>query len=633
VRVTDVGGYVEFVAREREYEQENKVAGGRTSSKESIFEENLKLEVEGYSYHPNFVEFAAGGLFGLVQRGFEDVFGNEVRTSRDDGSVVEFDVQGSFFKKKDYPGMVYARRYRALEPRPFRSSLEVTTSNYGVTWRYINEKTPVSLQFTHSDVELDPGNDFEAKGQRRTTRLRFDTAYKFNDHNVLSFLYDRESLDEQPFELSYDTDELTLSHMWGFGDRYRYQLESEVNHYNQQGSFSIERTRWREHLRIDHSETLRSLYLFELLDRRQGNLAGVPSIDERSYTGTAMIEHQLYLSLLSRLAVFGQLQEFNSGLDIERYGIEGTFDYRKKNRWGLLMANCRTRYRTEDHRGGEFQVEILDERQTFQDPEPAVLNSSRVSTGTIFITAEDRTTVYRISDDYTVHLVGDLTEIRRVPTGRILDGETVLIDYLSTIGGSFDLDTFQNELALRQKFDFGLTPYYRFTRQDQRLTPSDATGVTPDDITAHIIGVEYERGSLNLKAEYEDHDSTITPFKATRLSARYSRRFESGAAGMMRARLTAIDRGAPNDRKTTFFTLEGEYRHPITRTLSVEGIVAYRNEDDSITGDDEGIEVDLALDWDIRQTDVKITYEFAKYRDDFADNESSNLFVRIRRKF
>ena len=97
--------------------------------------------------------------------------------------------------------------------------------------------------------------------------------------------------------------------------------------------------------------------------------------------------------------------------------------------------------------------------------------------------------------------------------------------------------------------------------------------------------------------------------------------------------LIDIDRGAPNDRQTTFYTLEGRYHHPITRNFNIEGTVLYRCEDESVTGDDEGIEVDLAWKWNIRQREIRILCEFGKFRDDFADNQTSTLYVQVRRKF
>ena len=633
MQLTDVGGYLEFVARQREHAQESKVGGGTLDDREIIFEENVKLEVDGYAYHPNLVEFTLGGLFGLLQHDYwEDRNGLE-RTSGDDGTVLEFDLNAGFFKKKMYPGSVFARRYRTLEPRPYQSSLETTTTSYGLIWQYISEKTPTSFQFNHTDVLLNPLDSEEEDGRQKNTTARFETAYKFNDHNAVSFLYERQSVEEEPFELNFDSDEFTLSHRIDFGANHRQRLDSELNYFDQQGTFNIERMRWREILRLEHTERLRSWYIFELLDRTQGSLSGVPPIEERSYSLSATLEHELYDSLVSQFHVYGQKQEYGAGLNIDRIGALATFDYRKANRWGKLLATYQARIQREDRSGGDLRAEVLDERRTFNDPEPIVLNNPNIDTGSIIITAEDRTTYYHAGRDYTVFLRGDWIEIERVPTGRIQDGQAVLVDYVYHVGGDFALDTVNHDFHIRQNFDFGLSPYYRLRWQDQTVTPSSATGVTPEDITAHIAGVEYCWHSLRLVAEYEDRDSTITPFEAVRLSADYTHRFKFGATGIVKARWSDISYDQPNERDTTFFTAEGRYRHPITQHLTVEGAVLYRTEEDSLSGDDEGVDVDLSLEWFIRQTEVRITYEYGQFEDDFASNDHSALFVQVRRRF
>lgn len=633
IAVTDIRGRLEYVARVREQEQESKVGAGDTSFKEEIFEENVKLETEGSVYHPNLLEYSLAGLFGLQQRDFERTDDGQRRSSGDDGDVLEFDFEGNFLKKKSYPGTVYARRYRSLTPRPFLSSLQTTTTNYGFVWQYVDPKTPTSLQFNSTDVELEPLDPEEEPGRRKNTELRFETAYKFSPHNELNFTYDRQTVDEQPFDLAYDSDEGTLAHRLDFGDRHQHRLDSELNVFEQTGTFDIERTRFREILRLSHSDTLRSWYQFEFLDRTQGSLSGVPPIGEQSTYLSGTVEHKLYESLVSQFFAFVQQQDFDSGLDIFRWGMQPSFDYRKKNPWGVLLANYSVRLQREERSGGTLDAEVIDETRVFQDPDPITLNNPNIVLSSIFITAEDRTTAYQQGRDYRVRQVGDFLEIERVPTGQIQDGQTVLVDYVFVLGGDYDVDTVTHNFGVRQNFSFGLSPYYRLLEQDQEVTPSDATGITPEDITAHIIGTEFTRGPFRATAEFEDHDSTIVPFEAVRLSADWTHRFDAGGTFRLRTRWTDITRTAPQDRETEFFTVEGRYRHAITRALSVEGAVLYRTQEDTLSGDNEGVDVDLALEWLYRQTEIRVTYELGRFEDDFAKNRTSSLFVQIRRRF
>ena len=631
--ITSLRKEIELTARLREQEQKSKVSANQSSFEEQIFEESIKLEAEGSVYHPNFMEFSLGALFGLMQYDYEESYDHRTRTSNDDGDRIEFDFEGDFLKKKPYPGTVYAQRHEFLEPRPFLSSLLNTTTNYGLVWQYVDPKMPTNLQFNHVEVDLDPLDDREEDGYMENTLFRFDTAYKFSDHNQLSFFYEYQKVKEEPFGLDYDSDELSLAHRLDFGEGYRHRLESELDYFNQEGTFDVERTRWREILRLTHTDSLRSWYQFEYLNRDQGNLAGVPPIKEESLYLSGTLEHRWYESLVSQLFGFAQRQDYESGLEIERYGIQPSLDYRKKNAWGVLLADYRFRFQHETRDGGTLDAQAIDERVTFRDPDPVVLSNPNVVPSSIFMTAEDRLTVYQAGRDYRVRETGDRTELERVPTGQILDGQSVLVDYVFVLGGDFDLDTTQHTFGLRQDFKFGLSPYYRFRRQEQDITPRTATGITPEDITAHIVGTEFDRWGFRALAEYEDHDSNVNPFRAVRLGADYTHRFDFNATGKLRTRWTDMNQFGVDERRTKFLTVEGRWRQTIRGTLTLEGAVLYRTEDDSLTGDDEGVDVDLSLEWLIRDTELRVTYEYGQFEDDFAEQDNQALFVRFRRKF
>lgn len=633
LRVDSFRRQFEFTARTRDRDQKSKVGAGDTSYKERELKEAVRLEADGSIYHPNLLEYSVAGLFGLLQRDFERDDNGRERNSSDEGEVIEFDLEGRFLKKKPYPGSVFARRYRTLVPRPFLSSLETTTTNYGFNWQYVDAKTPTSLQYNNTDVKLDPLDDEEEPGRQKNSNLRFETAYHFTEHNILSLKYERRTISEQPYNIDYDSDELTLAHRLDFGEHSRHRLDSELNYFKQTGSFDVERFRWRETLRLAHTDTLRSWYQTEVMDRTQGSLSGVPPIEERSYRVSGTVEHEWYESLVSQLYAYGQRQKFEPDLDIKRLGIQPSLDYRKKNPWGQLLANYSFRAQSEDHEGSGRDLEVLDERATFTDPEPVTLSNPNVQTGSIQITAEDRTTIYRSGEDYGVRTVGDRVEIDRVPTGRILDGQTVLVDYVWMLAGDYKLDTLTHNFSIRENLKFGLSPYYRLRKQDQTIEPASASGVQPDDITSHLYGVEFAKGPLRLIGEFEDYASTISPFEALRLSGDLTHRFDRDGTGRLRVRWSDIDRSGDQNRRTKFFTVEGRYRRRIGAHLTVEGALLYRTKNDTVSVDDDGIDADLSLEWIIRETELRMTYEFGRFENDFAENKNQTLYVQLKRRF
>ena len=637
LKIEDVEGYVEMVARQNTYDQEPKSGSGDTRTEETIFEENLRLETDGYLYHPNLLEFSLGGLFGLIQQDFEEITATRERTSRDDGSVLEFDLDAQILKKKSYPLTVSAHRRRAYNPRPFLPSLETTTTDYNVIWQYVSEKVPTTFQFQHTDVRLTPlsfGGEAEQDGRQTNTLFRFETAYNFNDFNTLSLTYRHESAEEEPFTLRYDSDEVTLAHRLDFGEGHVHQLDSELNYHDQRGTLDTDRVRWRESLELQHSDTLRSRYRLEALERTRGSRSpDVRSRDERSVYVAGTLEHQLYESLTSQITGTARFQRLDPDIRIERLGARAGFTYRKKNPWSTLQAGYRAGIQQNERRGEDQRAEIIDESHFFRDPEAIVLQNPNIQTSTIVIRAEDRVTLYQEDRDYTVRDFGNRVEIERIPTGRISDGETVLIDYIFEVPGSFTLDTVSQNFNIRQVFPFGLAPYYRLEWQDQTVSPARVDGIPPDDRTVHVVGVDFERASLKLNAEYEDRDSTIDPLRATRLGASYAHRFKSGATGGADLRWSDTKHGLPVDRDVELLTLRGRYRHPITANLTVEGTVLYRLGEDSLTGEDEGLDLFFSLEWLVRETEVRITFEFDQFDDDIARNEATSLYVQVRRHF
>ncbi|MBI1827506.1 MAG: hypothetical protein HY287_18040 [Planctomycetes bacterium] len=624
---------LELTVRARDQEQKSKISGGSQTWKERIYREGVRVETEGYVYHPNFMEFTLSGLFGLLQSDFLSKFDDRERTSSDTGTIYEYDFEGSFLKKKEYPGSVYLKRYSSIEPRPFLSSLQTTTDSEGFAWQYVDPKMPTSLQFDMTDVKLDPLDKSESPGEQKNSSFRFDTSYHFTEHNVLSLTFDRRSVSEDPFALQYDTNDLTLGHRFDFGERHEHRLDSELEFYDQTGTFDTKRNRWRETLRLTHSDTLRSWYQFEAMDRTQGHLAGVAPITEKSILGSGTVEHTLYDSLVSQLFGYAQRQKFDDGLKIERFGVQPSFDYRKKNPWGMLMAGYQFRAQREERTGADLSFEVNDEPATFNDPDPVVLSNTNVVVSSVFITSQDRLIMYNATSDYRVRRVGDRIEIERVPTGRIADGQTVLIDYFWALAGNLTLDTLTNNFSIRENFDFGLQPYYRLRKQDQTLTPADATGVQPDDIKDNTYGVEFRRDLIHFLAEYEDHESTIQPYKAKRLAADLTKRFNRNRTVRLRARWVDIERTDLLGRETKFFTVEGRYREQIGEHLTLEGAALYRKENDNTAGNNKGLDLDFSLEWLIRETELRLTYNFGRFEDDFAENRNQMLYLQFRRRF
>ncbi len=627
-------GYLEFVVRHRQDSREGTGPNASEEFKETILEQNLEIETNGYVYHPNLLEFSLAALFGLQSGDFEQITSSDRRSNCDDGEILEFDVSGTLLKKKSYPIHFYARRARSVAPRPFSASVETLSTTFGGVLQFVHETFPTTLSISQSVVDIDPyvkAND--QPGRREDSELRFETAWLISEHSRLSLTYDHESIQEEPTGFDYETDNITIEHRLDFGNQRRHRLTSTLRYISQGGNFDNKQLRLSESLSLRHSSRLQSQYQLELADRQQAGVTGGDDIDERSYRVSASVEHHLYESLVTELSADYQEQDFSSGLIIQRWGVDLGLDYKKKNRWGVLRADFRTRFNRDDRVGSGLVGEVIDRRVVFNDPQPVVLREQAIEASSIVLVRDDRTELFQEGSDYRVVDFGIRIEIERIPTGRIPEGETVLLSYRFEIGGDFDLETSLKHISIRQDFHSGLTPFYKFEQEDQTLLPADATGVTPEDFTEHVVGLEYRRRPYRILAEYRDHDSTVSSFRALRLGLDYSHRLENGGTVSLSAKWSDFRYGSPTLRNTRFFNLVGRYVRAISPRLRVTSTLAYRNEKDSVTGDDEGIDLDIYLDWKVRQTTMRLTYSLGLFRDAFADQDAQVLFVQVRRKF
>lgn len=73
--------------------------------------------------------------------------------------------------------------------------------------------------------------------------------------------------------------------------------------------------------------------------------------------------------------------------------------------------------------------EVIDESHILNDSDTVYLNNENIDLKTIVITDETGTITYTESVDYNLVQDAAKVEIERIPTGGILDGQTILVDY------------------------------------------------------------------------------------------------------------------------------------------------------------------------------------------------------------
>ena len=143
--------------------------------------------------------------------------------------------------------------------------------------------------------------------------------------------------------------------------------------------------------------------------------------------------------------------------------------------------------------------------------EVALLVLPNVIASTIVVTDASGVVVYVENVDYTVTVLGDRVQLRRLG---LPNNSEVLVDYSAVNDpSSQSLQLAQAVGARFELFDQHLAVYYRY--QGSRY-PYATPGLSLELIDEHLLGVDFELPPVEAGAEYEHHGSSVLPYDALR---------------------------------------------------------------------------------------------------------------------
>jgi len=632
------GGRIDVQGLFARSRDENKPDGPNYWSQESMARESVGVDTDGYVYHPNLAEYSADVTVGLVQERFRSNFPEPTfQPDKTDGNLLQFDVQLNLLKIKPYPGRLYARRYEALEPRPFSPTTRRRSEKYGGEWRYVDSTIPTRVQVDHTTVDFDQLGTNELDYTQRDFIARLETGYNFTKDNFLEFLVEHRETKQQnklsPVAFEFDVDDLRLGHRLRFGEDAESRLESNLNYYNQTGTFEVERAEWTETLSAVLLESLRAWLNWDLIQRDQGSFNSPITIEDTLMRLTGSLEHKLYESLTTTVGGRLESQDFKDGPNIDRYGVHGGLRYRKENPVGVLQAAYRIGFQSTDNTGSDVFIPVIDEPHTFNDPFPIVLSGTNIVESSIEITDLPGTTLYLRDLDYALVKFPSRVEIYRIPTGRINNGQTVLVDYDLEPVPAYTLDQVRQNLLVRHEFEFGLAPYYRLDIQDQSVKPPDLASPVENSYDKHALGLEYQDRKLSAKAEYQRSSGSLDSYDGVFLSGSFTERLGETGSLHFSALWSRIAFDEPDERLAKNLNLGAQYRQELVRHLNLDVSAMYRLLDDTSLGTSDGIDVDAMLELLYGKTTVRLACDFSVFDTDRVNREWIMVYLQLTREF
>ena len=592
-------------------------------------EETFTLQTQGAVVHPNLVELNLAGTFGLTQQWLS----NDQQNETNFGTIIEYDVEATFLRKEEAPVTVYARRTQNTVDRTFGPTFDNTIQTEGAIVDWHNKTVPTRLEAFHSD-QTQSGLDINnTEFDLSQNSFIWHSEYRPSQRQIWSWDYTLNQIHETTTGLpsnDFVTNDAALSHSIDFGYKDRSHLSSLLSYFNQSGDFPYDQLRWDERLLLAHNDNFETNYHYTFLDQT------VNDVDQTTNRGEVGFTHRLYKSLITQAWVGVEDINRSDGSDSLTTFAHVDWDYHKSVPLGSLAAFLAVNWSRADNSQQIQVTQIVNESHTFNDPFPIVLTRQGINANTIRVTDTSDIIVFLPGSDYVVTDFGTRVEIQRVIGGRINNGQTVLLDYLIEPQGKNVTNT--NSFSVGGRYDIergplrGLSLYSRFTDQHQDIDASDSLTFTPNSYTDTVIGAEYRFWKMTLGAEQEWYDSTLYPFNATRFFARYTDRYSQDTSALLSASYAIVDYPDSNDR-LNLLLLSGTLSHRFTHELYGFASVLYQDEQDDLRGSTRGLEEQVELNWQRRQTTVYVLFRNSDLSTDFQDTSFQIVRVGIRREF
>ena len=604
------------------------------TNRASYLQETLGLKARGAIVDPKWLLFDVAFEGGAEQEWFDESGRWYDRSYEASGESLSYDAQFTILPRGKLSGTAYAQRLDSRVPRAFLPSLERTRERYG-GGLYFNDATlPMRLTFEHIWDDLHSRTyslDDDEKRGRDT--LRYEATWQIDkDHSLrLEYEYDDRTEQYSGSDTRFDTlrHYLTLNHTLRFGQDRRSSLENLARFQEESGELGRDIAEWQTRLRLQHTDALSSNYAFQYLRDRFQQLE----------TETIRGEGGLTWNWDDRLILTGQLyaldQDVEEGSDFREYGGLLNASYNQENEWGRFSANASYNHVTSDSHNGTRRGIVIGESVMMRDPLASYLAQADVDLATIVVTNATRTRTYLPARDYIAIRAGRYTSIRRVANGQIADRETVLVSYTYRVAGNYDVARNRFDVRVQQAFDFGLTPYYAGSFQDEQIDGERFLRYSARDVQRHRIGATYRQRRWSLGAEYEYNDDSIDPYQAVHANGDVV--LWQNATSQLDGKATASQfwfdgTSGLEDRDTLLFDCGLSYRHLLRQNLELNGAALYRYEDDSYYGITHGVDLTAALEWKIGFFGLRFEAEYDMLDLPGSRDDGASFWIKLKRE-
>lgn len=503
--------FIEFRGEDNSSKQ--RLGATSVASSGRFYQERLRADISGNVYDERFLGFSLGAGFDLAQRR-GTLSGNRFMRSLDS----EYQGQIKLFPKHALSASIFAEKAQSTSFNVFagQTRFERTQLRGGLAL----SAGPIPMTLSSWESHLF-GGGFNQPFDQRTQGLDWMGVTKPLGSFTATFKQNIERF-RDPKSNAYDYDASSV--FLEGAPREKHHVTSQSRYENRKGAISMRLigtdAAWNFRGASVHSD---ARYAFD-----EKTSAGQKNT-RQSVSGRG--EHRLFESLTSGLGLDAEwLRETASRSNAQRVQVQEDYI---KHLWGPLRfaAHYDWNIRLSQSRFDSLLNTVLDEAHTLRDGSPSYLQQLSVTQETVSIVSEDKMQRFREGIDYQLLAQGEFLEVRRIITGSIANGDTVLVSYQNTLSGRRRT----KDTAQGMRFSLLLGPRGSFFvsehRQTQTITEATQLSLIPnlESFREQSWGGDLRWKYFNTSQAWRLRESNISPLRSYSSSVKIGGEIFSGA--------------------------------------------------------------------------------------------------------
>ncbi len=609
-----------------EYEkEEQELAASSAAARRSrlMFREILEANFKGSVYHPKFMDF---DLF-LEIAPQQDKEKSDTTTNSGglSGSYLShYRLNSYFLKEKPFHFNLFTDKQREVQNRDFFERQVIDSISRGGRFAFKNKLAPLYFLYSSTEKDIDRSFRSDQSFDDETVSLQIEPDFVPWGESGLDYTRNRFLRTEAGTEDQKGiSEQIFLSNHHSWDEERPRDLSTSLRYFSLENSRDSRSLTFDEALSIEHNDDLRTSYRYNFADN------SVEEIDSTENNLSWGLTHQLYESLRSSWGVSGIALKTTS-FDETEVGANIDEDYTKEIGAARLGLGVGYLYERKNRENTSALLNVANESHVLDDAAVVFLNHLGIDTATVAVTNSAGTSTYIKDADYQIieHTSG-FFEIKRVLTGSIANGDTVLVDYIVQQNPSFQFATAQNRYRVSLGVWEETVQFYLNYRQQRHTELEGASNLLLERFDDTIYGGKLDLGWAAVNAEYEDYDSDLNPYTALRFREDFS--WNLSVRSILTLRV-AQDYVSLIDDERQSWEARALYSMRLN-SMSVYGFEAGYRRQKGETTDLQDLVSRMTYKVNVGQLSFESGYEFQKEFSLGSDRKNHYIFTNLKRIF